>query len=301
MNLIEEPYFTPPGSIDFPFCYVYDASALTDGSSYQAIQLGLMNDSDFILRHVAGVPLCVNTPALGGKWNLRQPSSQQYVFGSGATSVPFQGIVPSNNHTVVPEKYFPSGTAIYFDLNNVLRDGAVCGQTGTIYDSQIAFWGVKRFGQGAGYRTGATPYDYKEKKYGYLFDLSIDWAYFSGTVASPPHRFRVQLDNMDFELLRIAITKTTAGSVGPLVTNDFQIVLYDASMHATSNLPMNQSFLNAAKPTPQTQPIYEPALAPTLVYPGGGAITFDIQSLLCNPVPTQTYNIFFDGIWRIPC
>jgi len=305
MRLIEEPYHTPAGSIDFPFCYAFDASALTDGADYFGLQLPLMNDSDFILRHVAGVTLCVDNPASGGLWNYRQPESQQNVFGNGASAVPFLGAVPSRNHTVVPEKYWPSGSAIYLDLVHVLRNSTICAE-GTIYNSQIAFWGAKRLGENSGYRTGATPYQYKEKKYSYLFNLTIDWAHFDAAgVVQAPHRFWVQLDNMDFELVRIAVTDTTGtqgrGSITPLVANDFQIVLYDASLHATSNIPINQAFLNSVKPTPQTQPVYQPGLAPTIVYPGGGAITFDIVSMLCSASLTKTYNILFDGVWRIPC
>jgi hypothetical protein len=40
---------------------------------------------------------------------------------------------------------------------------------------------------------------------------------------------------------------------------------------------------------------------PSLVYPAGAAITFDITSLLCSASVPQTYNIDFEGIWRLPC
>ncbi len=112
------------------------------------------------------------------------------------------------------------------------------------------------------------------------------------------------LDRYDFELMRISITKTTSGSqgTGALLTNDFRIMLYDSNLHQYSSLPLNQAFINAGRPTPATAPAYQPALAPTLVYPVGSAITFDISSLLCTALSVpQTYNLAFEGIWRVPC
>jgi hypothetical protein len=290
------PYHTPPGKVDFPFAYVFDASGIADAQAVRqnnAVQL--QGDSEFILRHIAGVNLCVATGANGGRFSYRD-AEQRYAQGN-----PSAGIVFPANWPVVPEKLWPSeNSAILFDLYQTLRNATVCGET-PIYNSYIAFFGVKRF-TGQAYRT---PYEYWEQKYAYSFDLTINWNHFSaGTTVAPPRRFFVLIDRYDFELMRVAITLTTtggAGRTGGLTTNDFQILAFDANMRAFSSLPLNQFFINSARPTAATAPVYQPAIAPSVVYPVGSAITFDITSMLCNGVGSpQTYNIAFDGIWRMP-
>lgn len=39
-----QDYITPPGATDFPFIYLYDGSALTDGLNYHDIPLQLQGD-----------------------------------------------------------------------------------------------------------------------------------------------------------------------------------------------------------------------------------------------------------------
>ncbi len=239
----------------------------------------------------------MDTPANGGRFNFRNPSD------SYANGNPTSGIIVGQNWPVVPEKvYGENNAAIFFDLYQTLRAFTVC-ERAPIYISQIAFFGVKRFSRGFGYPTRQTPYQYRECKYGYSYTLTINWNHFSsGSVVAPPQTFSVNMDRYDFELQRIAISKTTTGPTGGLTTEDFQVTLYDSNAHAMSNLPLNQGFLNSARPTPATTHPYQPALAPTLVYPVGSAIRFDIVSMLCNAVGApQTYNIFFEGLWRVPC
>ncbi len=299
MNILEQPYLTPEGKQDVPFCYVFDASGIADGQTQlQNLPVQLQGDSEFVLRHIAGVNLCV-AAAPNGRFNYRNAS------GSYANGSPSTGVIFPRNFPVVPEKLYPlSNAAIIFDLYNTLRNFNACGET-PIYNSYIAFFGVKRFAYQAGYPSRGTPYKYRPCKYTYEYDLTIDWNHFvSGSIIAPSRRFTVTMDRYDFELMRISITKTTAAAqgTGALTTNDFQIMAYDLNQHQFSNLPLNQFFINAGRPTPATAPAYQPALAPSVVYPVGSAITFDITSMLCNAVETpQTYNIVFEGIWRIPC
>ena len=294
MRLLEQPYITPAGYRDSPFAYVYDASGLSDGSTYHDIQLQLQGDSDFILRHIAGVNNCVDAFANGGRWNYKG-KSRQYAIGNIAT-----GIVASPNWPVVPEKRYGYNEAIWIDLYNVLRAVNVCGGTPIPYSS-IAFFGVKRFNATQGYRTQATPYQYRERPQRYEYSLLIDWPHFaSGTAANPPHRFIQQMDNYDFELLRISIGQKR--SAGTLLTQDFALTLSDPSMHQLSNLPLPQGYFNAGKPTPSTQPPYQGCFpVPSIVYPAGSAITIDVTSLLCGTQIPQTYDVSFEGIWRLPC
>ncbi len=294
MKLLEENYITPPGYRDFPFAYVYDATSLTDGTTYQDIQVQLQGDSDFILRHIAGVSNCVDTFANGGRWNYKG-KSRQYAIGNQST-----GIQSYKNWPVVPEKKYAYNEAIWIDLYKVLRATNACGGTPIPY-SYIAFFGLKRFSDTSGIRSQATSYKFKEAPQRYEYSLTIDWAHFtSGTTAAPPQRFIQQMDNFDFELLRISVGQP--GASGALATQDFSMTLYDANMHQLSNLPIPQGYWNSGKPTPSTQPAYQGIMpCPSLVYPAGSAITFDITSLLCSTSVPQTYNISFEGIWRLPC
>jgi len=294
VRIIEEPYLTPDGTLDFPYAYVYDTSAFTDGQNIMSIVQQLQGDSAFILRRIMGVPTVVNTPANGGRFNYRNASGN-YANGNLST-----GIVVPNTWPVVPEKLYRQNDQISFDLYQTLRAFNACGGT-PIYTSQIAFLGVKRFGKGSTYPRQITPYRYREVTYRYAYELTINWSHFdvSGRV-QPSQRFIQQMDNFDFELLRIAISK--ASSTSALTTPDFSIALYDPNMHQFSSAPMLQGFYNAGRPTPATSSPYQATFpCPSQIYPAGSAITFDITSLLCSTSIPQTYEILFDGIWRYPC
>lgn len=300
MRILEQPYLTPEGKQDTPFCYVFDASGITNGlAQLQNLSVQLQGDSEFVLRHIAGVNLCVAAGSTG-RFNFRNAS------GSYANGNPSTGVIFPPNFPVVPEKLYPqAGGAILFDLYNTSKHVVDACSGNPVSDAQIAFFGVKRFGYQAGYPTQKTPYRFRPCKYTYGYDLTLNWNHFAlSTNVAPPRRFTVELDRYDFELLRISITKTTAGSqgTGALATNDFQIMLYDSNQHQLFSSAVNQSFINSGRPTPATAPAYQPALAPSLVYPVGSAITFDISSMGCNLVNVpQTYNIAFEGIWRTPC
>lgn len=311
--LIEEPYQTPPGFLDQPFAYVFDGSQLADGAG--EIQNNIINinaDSDFILRHIAGVPTCVNTPQSGGRFNFRNAS------GSYANGNPSSGIAFPPNWPVVPEKLYPHNSQLAFDLYQTLRASNACGGT-PIYTAQIAFFGVRRVHASGAFRNWTSPYNFRERKYTYSYSLTINWAYLNASgVPQGPMPQTLQLDSYDFELQRIAVTNaqttgaTQSGQPGGLATNDFRIGLYDAQNHLTSgagvrntgaaDVNLNILSINAARPNATTWPAYQGCWpTPTLVYPAGGQIRFDITSLLCSTQLNQTYNILFDGIWRIPC
>jgi hypothetical protein len=294
MRIIEQPYQTPPGFVDSPFAYVYDGTQLTDGVSYQSVTKQLQGDSDFILRRIIGVPNVIASAASGGRFNYRN-ASQSYSAGNPGAGICFNNVWP-----VVPEKAYPKNTQIVFDLYNVSRAFTACGET-PVYNSFIAFLGVKRFTQNQGYRTNTTPYKFRPLKYSYSYTLTIDWAHFNAAGApNASQQFSQLLDTYDFELLRITACKF--GSTGTLTTNDFRMTLYDANSHQLSDMPLNQGFINNGRRTPALGPPYSGLMpVPSLVYPGGSQITFDITSQLCSTQLPQTYNVTFDGIWRVPC
>jgi hypothetical protein len=294
MRIIEEPYWTPEGTVDTPFSYVFDGSTLTDGANLQNIAVQLQGDSDFILRRIVGVPTCV-AAAPGGKMNYKNASGT-YTAGNPST-----GIIFPNTWPVVPEKLYRVNDQISFDLYDILRAKRICTE-GTIYTgAQIAFQGVKRFGRNSTYPRQVTPYKYREVTYKYAFELTINFAHFnSAGVANPAQTFYQPMDNFDFELLAIRISQP--GAAGALQANDFQIMLFDSNQHQFSTIPLNQGFINAGRPNPANAPQYQASFpTPSQIYPAGGAIRFDITSMLCSASLPQTYEIEFDGIWRYPC
>jgi hypothetical protein len=285
-TLQTQPYQTPPGKIDFPFTYVFDGTGLTDTNNYLDIQVPTQGDSDFILRHIAGVPLVAT------KFNFKD-ASRQYAIGATST-----GVVFPNNWPVLPEKLYAFNRAIYLDLFNVLRNNTACGGT-PIYNSYIGFFGVKRFAKSS-IDLYDTRYDYRVLPQSYSFNLTLNTAHYSsGTATNPPLRFFQNMDRYDFQLLSIEIAQS--GQTAPLLTNDFQITLFDSKQHALSNLPLNQGWFNFARQSPSLAPPYQAVWpTPPIVYPGGSTIIFDITSMLCSTSLPQSYNIVFTGLWRIP-
>jgi hypothetical protein len=263
------------------------------------VNLALQGDSIFVLRRIAGVTNCIATPANGGRFNYKNASGS-YANGNGGTT----GIVFPKNWPVVPEKVYSYNDQINFDLYQTLRAFNACGGD-PIYTSVIAFQGVKRFPIGRGYPQHVTPYNYREVAYSYSYSLTVDWGYWTSLgsgIPTPARQFSVQMEQYDFELLSIGITKTapTQGT-GALVTDDFAISLMDQDRHSLSNLPLPQSYINSARPTIHQCPTYQGIMpVPSLVYPAGGAIVFNITSLKCPDADSTTYNLLFQGIWRIP-
>ena len=286
--------YQPPGAaVDFPFIYLYDASGLTDGLNYHDIVLQLQGDSDFVLRAIRGVPNCVTVPP-AGRFNFRNPT-QSY-----PNSVPSSGIVPAVNEPVLPEKVWPIGSYIYFDLYSVLRSFTACGPT-PIYRSQIAWCGVKRFAPGMQPdQPHTTARTFRRKPQTFVFPLTVSWAHFdaTGAVASV-RQFYQTVENYDFELLAIRVSQPSA--LFPLATPDFSITLYDAHKQATSNQPVPIWYLNSARATPQTTSPYRVSFpCPPLIYPVNSQILFDVQSNLCAASVPQNYSIDFIGAWRLP-
>lgn len=295
-TLRTEPYFTPHGAVDVPYAYVFDGTSLTDGNDLFNAQQVTAGDSSFILRRIVGLPTVLDTGANGGKFNYKN-ASQSYVF--------MAQVVPPNVITVVPEKLYPPNGSIFFDLYKILRDSTACGGT-PIPTAQIAFFGVRRYQLGRGYAVRETPYKYYEKRYSFEYSLTLNVA--SGT---PPQRQIIPMDAFDFELLEIMISDAgdTTG-VGALQTADFSVQLYDANMHQLSSAPLLQGFINSGRVSTggsgtgkgNGAPPYQAVMpCPSIVYPAGGNIVFDITSLLCATSLPKTYNISFLGIWRKPC
>lgn len=293
MNYTIEPYQTPEGYTDFPFTYVFDATGLTDGVTINNLSKPTQGDSDFILRQILGMDTVVDTAANGGKVQMYNASK------SKMTSAP---IIAPASWPILPEKRYKYNEEITFDLQKTLRAFNACGGT-PIFTSFIGFRGVKRFHGNPGYNVGKTPYAWREVPQVYSYNLTVNFAHYaSATNVNPPQRFIVPLDNYDFELFRVLVSQPGPTSAVGLTTNDFGVTLYDANGHALSDLPVPVLMMSSAKPTSHTRQKYRSVFpVPPLVYPAASQIVFDVTSFLCSTSLPQSYNIAFQGVWRVPC
>lgn len=275
--LLVETYKTPQGYLDFPYFYVFDATQLVNGQTYLNLPIQIQGDADFVCRRVTGIRTVL-------------PANGLYQIYSGGGGQWFQApcYASSASRTALPERIYPYDSAITFDLYNVLRaTGPASLLTPAAY---LAFQGVKRFRVpvSPGIPSGITPYRYREAKYTYQATIAVPPA------GGAPSVFTVELHNRDFELERISITNTATGVA--LATIDFLIMLQDSNGHNFSNIPLNPDFLNNAFARwPVVKSVFP---VPPVVYPAGGAIRFEITSLLF-PAGAQ-YDFSFDGIERVP-
>lgn len=283
-------YKTPNGFVDMPYCYLFDATALTDGSSYPNLSVVTDNDSDFIMRRIVGADLCLNANATG-KFQVRDESQVQF-FQSPIRPGRLPNASISGSWPVMPEKVYPASSQINFDLLGVSRN--FTADTPDIYNSFFGFWGVRRYSRNAVY-VHNTDYAYHELPYTYQEGLTIDWGHWtagSGGIANNVRQFGIQILETDFELCAIGVTYAD----GTLVSaNDFQLSLYDPSgTRKLSNLPVNLPYFNFNAPSNYGAPVFP---VPSIVYPMKGHINFEITSML--PFGTvKSYVLHFMGIWR---
>lgn len=246
---------TPAGFVDTPFIYVYDATGLSDGASYQRQSIRLDGDDDFLLRRVAGLPLCAQGMVL---------------YDGGGQPRTAAAVRAGNNWTIAPEIRYPAQGEILFDLAAVARGTISC--SATIYTSYLAFQGVKRRRS-----TWPMPVAANETPFTYCRTLSIDWyRYISlpAAVVEHPRIFRVAIDDYDFVLQRLRLCN---GDGTALTGATIQLRLFDDQDRALSNAPVNQQVLNSAVAGwGSTFP------TPGVIYRRGSTLRFDVVSMVCN-------------------
>jgi hypothetical protein len=287
-------YVTPPGKVDLPYFYIYDATGLTDATDKQNVILTVDYDSEFILRRICGLRTVLNTD-ITGKYQVRDKSGLQFFQSPIRLGVLQNGTTASSTWPVMPEKLYPQSSQISFDLFGVQRK--FNPDTPNIYYSFLGFHGIRRFNQGALW-VHQTNYDYHSLPYTYQFGLNIDWGHWTDGVngiATPPRVFYVQVLETDFELCAIGVTRADGTD---LTTNDFQLSLYDPSGSIRlSNIPINTPFFNyngAMTARSYGKPVFP---TPSIVWPMKGLIKFEITSLL--PFGTSSQVMFhFMGMWR---
>lgn len=256
---------------DRPWIYTFDGDSMTIGGNYQNVQVPILQDSDFFLRRVAGVPnLASTTPGNQGTFVLKRYAVQLFQ----------NPIVMPYDWAVVPEVQFNAASAIAFDINNV----SPANNAGRYY-SQIAFQGIRRFYDIYTY-PNLNPYILKSFAYA-LGPVSV-----AAPSSAPYTTATLQLLDFDFELHAIKIDIQT--SPGTYVTSDHQakIVLYDFSGYPTASAPVVDSYLSIdSQYNSSCFPV------PLLVYPIGSQLRVDIYPLING---ATTFMFTFLGQWRMP-
>lgn len=281
---------------DMPFFYVFDGDVLTDGRSYDRLQIPVIPDSEFHLRRIVGANTMVDYSA--------GPATGRFqIWTQGGSRIFSNPQRMQNNMAVVPELVYPPGGQIRFDVSNVSRAANV-GVGGPALYPQMVFQGVRRY---YGQSPLTTPYRYYEKPQTYTVTFTLDYAY-----GSEFRRYIQTMNEYDFSLHGIAISQLlgASGEVPvpgfwqPLTPDTLKMYLYTSGGSRLSNLPVNGSFY-LYNSSPQPGVINNPPggvfPCPPVVYPVGSNIQFDIYSLaLPATVPVQI-QVTFIGVWRLPC
>lgn len=274
--------------MDRPFIYVYDADALVNGANYNELMVPLHEDSQFLLRRIAGRPVVTAAAAAGGRIQVRSDERKQLFAGPSAIL---------SDQAVVPELSYAGGSAITFDLTNVLRAGNLT--TGTpVYFSQLCFQGVRRFSSTT-VPEKRTAYRYQEKPFAIVTDLVVNWSgrLFPGElVMDGPRQFNAQVQDYDFELYYLTLTQQRFGGAVLPCDQSIKLMLYDADGNQLMSAPVCDFFLSANGVGYNSLfPV------PPLLYPAGSQILFDIMSLLPNVLQPMALEIAFCGVRRMPC
>jgi len=281
-------YRTPPGKVDVPYAYIFDATGLTDGTSYNTLSLPIDNDSDFILRNISGASLVA--------------ASFRPYYASRLQM--FQNLVRSvANWPVLPEAFYPRNSQILFDLGPVARAFNVSGGEPNIYTSYLAFQGVRRYDVNQ-FPQYNTPYDYRELPRNYTFILrpGAGWTDAVNGIKTAPIQSNQPLLEGDFELMGIGVVDLT--TYLPPTFNAFQLRLYDGTgLNRMSDPGFNLFYWSQLAPQVEAAPAanawYRPFYpAPTLVYPEAGGIKFEIQSALPFADAANAYQLNFYGVHR---
>lgn len=284
---IEQEYRTPEGYYDQPYIYVADADALTDGLDYTNVPAFVPRDgSSFVLRQIYG------RNNVCARMQLRHSYAPLTAAG--------RGIAMPNTWPVVPELVIQPEGGLIADVYTVARANRV-NLAVTIFFAQAAFQGVRRWPTSTPGTTrypGVSDYKYYEKPYTYETVVTVNWV---GTDATP-RRFNVPILDSDFELQRLTIMRQQqAGAASYAIpANEIKLTLYDAYPQALMSAPVLDTILNDAADA-TTHPYNGVFPVPGVLYRTGGAIRFDVVSLLTVNLLNSQYQICFHGMRRVPC
>ena len=251
---IEQTYETPNGYRDFPFIYVHDCSALTNGLDYRGRRASMDGTADFILRAVLNTATVlaaatntypgVNPPHIGpvgGKfwlknaWGSYCSSAPMIVFGGfaaglhgciapliiyGANGGQIAASLPSTSATVgsTAPSVWPIVPEKRYPYDGQIGFDLLNVNLSTVFNPNSIYHSILFLGvkrrRAANYCAYETPYRYKELPYGYVQELPLVGA--AATVVGPPTTYTIEITDYDFEFQRILWTPTSAlnGAVG---------------------------------------------------------------------------------------
>ena len=212
-------YHPPAGYYDLPFMWIFDASQLTDGSTFRNQRVPILAGyGDFTLRRIVGldrvlsnaaaIPGQVNPP---GQFQVRD-SRGRYLqevptyIGTGGPGVNTQ---TSGDIAIVPELEYKENTQIQFDLIDVLR--ALDGGAASVFAAQIGFHGVRRV---AGRSPLDAGYKYRPKHFMYRTTgvLVNPVSVTAGLNSTKPLQLVQAVDDYDFELRELRIVYLSQAS-----------------------------------------------------------------------------------------
>jgi hypothetical protein len=285
----DRKYETPPGYRDQWFTYAYDADALADGANYNGLVVPIEADADFIVRRISGGPQVLSAAV--------PPPGQMRVYdrlSAAHSSAPVYNTF-YRSVAVVPERLYPAGGAIPFDLFSVLRSSNIDPVTGTpAFNAQLAFQGVRR-------RRGQPEdslYSYYEKPFIYRQVITVDWENWLivagvAIAPNPPRQFYLPIQDYDFELHLLRAFRADSGG---LPGTWAKVSLYDQNQRSLSNLPLWCDFLEYNAPNS-----FGAVFSPPLLYRVNTQLKLDLYSLYWAWQLPSVIEFDWCGVQRIPC
>lgn len=313
---VEAQYRPPYGYYDFPFSYVYEyfqpVSIAVDpraGLDFYGQQVHVDGDAEFLMRKC--VRYMIDST---DSFQLYSPNK------NGMFSAPVSGPTQSV-FVLAPEREYPRNGSITFDILNWASSDFLDFDEGLgVYFMEVIFQGVKRY-QGDWINPRPSSYPYREERFCYRYDLTVDWTYlaptntgggnpYSNLDVADPRSYSFRVEDYDFELLRVSVIRQSGSGpntfeiVDNINSPSFRIMLYDPERREYFSAPVFVANINQA---------FGPAVdrempgwpAPPMLYPKNSTIRFDVYSMLddptqANPPAAQQFQLVFDGVRRMP-
>lgn len=186
----ERLYSSPPGKLDLPFLWVFDASSLNSGQSYVNLLTYLQGGyGDFLLRRIVGVSrLLSGTATFQLQDRDLNPIESVPIIGATADQILLPG-----------DRLYKELGAIRFSMGPV----TLASPSTT---SQIAFQGVRRIASNAPRNPTYKAY---AKSYTYFTSIPVN-----APVGSMVRSW-VPITDYDFELYQVILLSATLGQLGP--------------------------------------------------------------------------------------
>lgn len=274
----DQVYQTPPGYWDQAYIYAYNTDAIADGINILNLAIPVEGNAEFRCRKIDGSIQVVNplTGQLLIHDRLSRPCSDRPLYAGHLRSV-----------AVVPERYYPPGSQILFNLYTTLR-AANAVPPDTTFLSQIAFRGIHRR---AGPELIETRYPFKQKPFIITAPLTVNWL---STAALPTQLQVIPVNNYDFELHAIRVYVMNNGAIpGPGILLKMRV--YDALERSLSNVPLLMDFW-----LENSETFLGNVFSPAVLYPAGCEIRYEIESLALPGQIPLNYEIEFLGVRRFP-